>query len=178
MLTFNELKPIISKCCYSGKSNDLSEKYHFSVDFKKLENDLENQNEDLHVMSFADKVESRIPTVYDIQLLSEYAHKQETTSSMFFNGTSEFVSFMLYSTKDGDLWKEDDIESLIEDDIYETINGEEKNLDLINYIIDNAPLYYVVVIKRFNQAKERFDYNIFFRYNSSMNNIVRGKSEE
>lgn len=179
MLTFNELKPIISKCCFTEKSSDLLKKYHFSINFKKLEEDLKDANQDLHVLSFASEVESRHPELSDMQLLSEYAHKQSITSSLFLNPTVEFIQFILYSTKEGELWKGEKIESLIgeEDDIFENLNNV-NNMDLLKYVLDNAPMYYCIVIKRFNQEKDRFDYNVFFRYNSSMFDYRSGRISE
>lgn len=189
MLTFNELKPIISKCCSTKQTTNLSEKYHFSIDFKKLEDALIKENADLHVMAFRDSAESVIPGIFDIQMLSEYAHKQENTSDLFFNDTIEFISFMLFSTKEGELFKENGQQPLQEEELYTLLNTgvpaevavdevqeTEIDLELVNEIIDSAPIYRVVVIKRFNQARDRFDYNIFFRSNNEMFSYVASKN--
>lgn len=171
MLTFRELKPIIAKACSSEHSNSLSQKLHFSVDFRKLEKELRKNNTRLHVVAGCETAESYVPDFNDIQLLSEYPHRQDVLSSNFLNGSTQIVTFMLFTDKNGELTiKKEDGTSMTYDEIFERLNGEQDHIDktLLYNILDNFPMNRVVVTKRFNDSKERFDYNFYFRSNYQM----------
>lgn len=181
MLKFSDLKIIISKCCSTEKTDDLSKKYHFSIDYNKLENELQKQEIDLHVMSFFDTVyESRKPDLEDVQLLSEYAYDQSNFGNLFFNGNCEFIQFMLFTSNNGEVWSGNMKEYSDCDpwDMFNKLNGDEIDMELVKHIVNTAPIYRVIITKRFNQDRDRFDYNIIFRSNSKMLDIVRGNNDK
>ena len=171
ILTFRELKPIIAKNCkvINLDTIEIKPRYHFLIDFEKLEISLAKAETDLHVLSFDTMMESQVPKLRDIQMFSEYIYIQKETSDKLLNGLTEYIPFMLYSDKNGELWKEkEDIQDITNLELFNKVNVD-LDYNVISHIIDYAPIYGVIVTKRFNSVKERFDYNINFKPNQAMN---------
>lgn len=184
MIAFKDLKPIIAKACSSERTKELSQRLHFQIDFRKLEQELRKNNTRLHVVAGCDKLESSIPKFEDIQLLAEYPRLQKRLSETFLDGKTEIISFMLFSDNDGYLALKDETsgEQISYDDVFEILNGTkpDPNVDYptLHVILDNFPMNRVVVVKKFNSIKERFDYSFFIRSNYEMIQWVKENNQE
>lgn len=182
MIRFSELKPIIAKSCSSETSQDLQDMLHFSIDFEKLESGLRENYTCMHVLSFVKRLDSAIPTIYDMQHLMEYPIKQEATSKLFMKNRQEFIQFMILYDPENNLLSDTkgfsgnemtaaNVFQLLNNDIIH--EGFQWGFDLIGHIIDHYPITRVIVTKHFNSDKERFDYTIFFRSNQEMRKLIK-----
>lgn len=172
MLSFKELKILISKSCkVISRSEDITDRFSFEIDFTKLEKKLQTADPNLHVLSFNDKTLSYIPYLSDVQLVTEYLHTPEELN-MVFNGKSEICTFMIFSTltEKETVTIESNGKELTSNEIFDICNGESEqiNFDVVKGIISQLPLYQVLVVRTFNKKQERFEYKIFFRSNYEM----------
>lgn len=177
MIDFKDLKMTIQKICRSEQANNINERFKFSINTYKLEKVL-NQKSDLHVMGFCEEIESRIPTVDDYQLLTEYAHKKEEIETIF-DGTTQIATFLLYCDKNGCLSFADEDKNPIENkEIFEQLNKPELiNKDLITEICINYPIYRTLIIRKFNKKRDKFEYSIYFRSNYNMITYIKSLKE-
>lgn len=171
MVDFKELKTIIKKACVVDKTN-LDSRLSFSVDVDKLESFLRKEN--LHVMAFADQLVSFIPDPSDLQLIGEYIYRKEIINGVM-DGYSQIVTFIIYN--DDSLTTEEQI-----NENYQLLNnnGLENGIDvkLASKIVSENPIYRVLVVRRFNNKEDKFDYNIYFRSNRTMINYINSLKEE
>jgi hypothetical protein len=175
MIDFKELKVLIQKASSVDKT-DISSRFKFSVDVEKLEQ-LLNQKSDLHVIAGTQLVESRIPDFEDVQLVSEYVYKKEHFASIF-NGSSQIATFLLYCDMNGSFSVGTDSETFTSGDIYAKLNTEDIDMDIMNVIVSDTPIYRVLVVRRFNTKEDKFDYAIFFRSNRNMINYIKDLKED
>ena len=178
MLSFKELKVLIAKSCrVVSKSDDLTDRFSFDIDFTKLEKKLQGADQNLHVLAFYDKNSSYVPYMSDVQLLTEYLHTPEELN-MVFNGQSEICTFMIFSTltEKGIITLADDKGNpLSSEEIFNICNGEaeEINFETVKDIISTLPMYQVLVVRIFYKKQEKFEYKIFFRSNYEMVSLFK-----
>lgn len=188
--TLQSLTHHIKKSCIVNNSSDPADRYGFSIDINKLEATLKQKSTSLHVLAFNKILESRVPDITDLQLISEYIHDTNVFSRTF-DGKSEFVSFMMYSTinSDGDIpilqTNEDGTQTPISNEcLFESCNGEELNKEFIIELVNGLPCYRVIVIRLYNYEEDRFDYKVNIRSNYDMvtfqknNKEIREKSKK
>lgn len=167
MIDFKELKSVIKRACFVEKTEDIDSRFGFTIDIEKLEQIL-NQESDLHVIAFDDKLRSRIPTYEDLQVISEYIYKKEIINGIY-NGNSQIATFMIYSDM-GET--KDEAEAAA---IYDRLNNPEcVDISLINGIVTEKPIYRALIVRRFNYKEDKFDYAIYFRSNRVMINYIKG----
>lgn len=179
MIDFKELKHLIIKTCKSDHTEDINSRFSFSIESAKLEQSLSNT--DLHVIGFTKEVVSRVPTYDDLQLIEEYIPKyKKDLLEEVYDGNSQILTLTLYCTKDGELELRDQNNNPIDkEDLFTKLNGSEDELDrnTILSIIENYPIYRTLIIRKFNNRKDRFDYSIYFRSNYNMIDYIKELKE-
>jgi hypothetical protein len=176
MVKFKDLKVATLRCCKTKQSADISDRFSFEIDFAKLEKALKELDSNLHVLSFAEKKESHIPSLEDVQLLVEYLHKPREIETVF-DGQTQICTFMIYYTaqhESNDTYREfesfADAETntpYTQEDLFKFCNVA-IDFSLIHEIIEKVPMYQVLVYKTFNNRKDKFDYQVNFRSNYEM----------
>ena len=181
ILSFSDLRMVISKACIARPSEDISDKYGFSINIEKLENCLKSTKNKcaLHVMAFKPVVESRIPTIDDLQLISEYTRKDEELDTIF-DGKVEIVELMIYHKGNIqgsiDINKEDG--SVYTDaELFKACNNPELlDTNIIYGIMKNLPVYKIIVIRVFED--DSYKYKIFIRSNYEMVSFHKSLQEQ
>src|SRR5574344_283001 len=163
MISFKELKVLITKCCKVESKSDLSERFSFEIDFANMEQRLQEADPNLHVLAFYEKAKSYVPNMMDVQLISEYLHKPEEIK-MVFNGNSEVYPFMIFSIV-GESGKEMKLvdkngKAIASEDIFKLCNGsaDEIDFELVKTIVEKLPIYQVLAIRTFVKKQDKFDY--------------------
>lgn len=169
LLSFKDLRSIIVKCCSAYKSSDdISSCFGFSIDMAKMENMLKQKKNYLHVIGFSRILQSRIPSVDDFQMISEYVYGDQM--NIMLNGNSQICSFMIFSkaTRDGiaDLYYNDE-KSYSDKQIFDICNNH-VNPNAVACILNNYPIYRVIVVKVFDPQNEKFEYKVYIRSNYQM----------
>ena len=181
MLMFNDLKMIISRCCFGDKNaKDFPSKFTFTVDCEKLERELQKKNSHLHVMSFNDKVKSERILCTDYQSISEYVHYEKDLNNILDSEYAQIARFILYYDDENNFVDQDG-NDISWEEIFNILNDEDRpdGNDLAKNIVRNSPTYSVLMTKIFNNGKEKFEYKIYFRSNKLMMNYINSiKTQE
>lgn len=173
-LSFSDLRMVISKACTARPSEDISDKYGFSLNIEKLENNLKNPKNKcaLHVIAFKPILESRIPSFEDIQLISEYTTRKDSDLESIFNGKVEICELMMYHKGNiqGSIDINDSEGNIISDaDLYKFCNDPESlNQDIILGIVKNLPVYKIIVMRIYDNESDGYKYKILIRSNYEM----------
>lgn len=173
MLNFREIKSLIVKNCRVVDNTSIDNRFGFTIDASKFEKSL-NEKSDLHLISFAPVIESRVPNITEIQSLSEYIHKKIEIDTVF-DGATNIATFMLYCDKEG-ACKLNDAEGnpYTSQQIFDILNSDqETDKQIAKDIVETFPVYRVLVIKRFNRRTEKFIYSIYFRSNYNMITYIK-----
>lgn len=181
ILSFSDLRMVITKACTARPSDDISNKYGFSINIEKLENCLKNTKNkcELHVMAFKPVIESRIPSVEDLQLISEYTRK-ETELDTIFNGKVEIAELMIYHKGNIqgsiDINKEDG-SAYTDAELYKACNDPEGlDTNIIYGIMKHLPVYKIIIIRVFDD--DSYKYKIFIRSNYEMVSFHKSLQEQ
>ena len=179
-LSFKEIRVAISKSCSAIQTDDISDRYAFTLDTIKLENIFKQKKSSLHVMAFDKVLASRIPTIKDIQLITEYMRKNEEIDNTF-NGKVQVCEFMIYCKHNiqGPIDINNDNDEPINDkDLFNFCNNkDELDNDIIYGIIKNLPVYKVLVTREFDYNSDMFEYKIYIRSNYEMVTYYKALSE-
>jgi hypothetical protein len=170
-LSFKELRVAISKSCTAVQTEDISDRYAFTLDAIKLENILKQKKSPLHVMAFNKVLESRVPSVKDVQLITEYMRLPEEIDNTF-NGKVQVCEFMIFCKQNiqGPVEINNEAGEIISDkDLFNFCNNtEELNDEIIYGIIKNLPVYKILVTREFDYNSDMFEYKIYIRSNYEM----------
>lgn len=169
MIEFRYLKKIIIKSCKTESVEDLNNVYKFSINIEKLQDLLNKAGAGLKVVETNNWVlqdigvfKSFIPTVDDIQLITEYIQKKNELEEIF-NGRTEIAQFMMYIPEDENNGKSDSVTEL-----QESSNIDNSVISKMIGELSMRPVYRVLVIHKFNKKREMFEYSIYFRSNNIM----------
>lgn len=179
MLMFNDLKQIISKCCFVDKNvKSFTEKFGFTVDCEKLEKELQKRDSHLHVMSFYKKINSSDILLSDLQMLIDYVRRDKDLEMILDgvdSGDCQMVNFILWYDQEASI--EYNQKLLEYNDIFYILNDENNPTDetdnIAKMIVKEFPMYSVFMTKVFNNVKEKFEYKIYFRSNNSMMEYIK-----
>jgi len=170
-LSFKELRVAISKSCTAVQTEDISDRYAFTLDAIKLENILKQKKSPLHVMAFNKVLESRVPSVKDVQLITEYMRLPEEIDNTF-NGKVQVCEFMIFCKQNiqGPVEINNEAGEIISDkDLFNFCNNaEELNEEIIYGIIKNLPVYKILITREFDYNSDMFEYKIYIRSNYEM----------
>lgn len=175
-LSFSEIRSIITKCCGTNQTSELSDKYSFDMNISKMENILKQKKTELHALAFNKTIESRVPSYNDIQLVTEYM-KDEKEINYTFNGTNQIAELMLYyqANNQGAMEIKDQDGNLITDkELFNLCNNPESlDKEIIFNIVKNMPIYRILIVRGFNTESDRFEYKIYIRSNYNMISFYR-----
>lgn len=179
-LSFKEIRIAISKSCSALQTDDISDRYAFTLDTTKLENIFKQKKSSLHVMAFDKIVSSRVPSVKDIQLITEYMRQNEEIDNTF-NGKVQVCEFMIYCKHNiqGPIEiNNGDGEPITDKDLFNFCNNkDELNDEIIYGIIKNLPVYKVLVTREFDYNSDMFEYKIYIRSNYEMVTYYKALTE-
>ena len=182
MIGFKDLKSIIVRSSRTtddkNKSSDINNKFNFVINVDKLEKALNNKC-DLHVVAFSKFIESRVPDISELQLISEYVHKREEINTIF-DGKTQIATFMFYCDMDGALTIENNEtkSSYSSKELSDMINSDTPNRDIATVLASEFPMYRTMVVRRFDNRKDKFVYSIYFRSSYSMITYINSLKEE
>ena len=171
-LSFWELRDAISKSCTCVTNNsDVSDRFGFSINIDKLEQIFRDKKSSCYSLAFAKELKSRVPSVNDIQLISEYMRDPEELA-LTFNGEVQVCELLVFSTEtlEGTIEPpHPNKDVLTNEDIFKGCNDPEfLDIDMIYDIVINFPMYKVLVTRIFDYEKDSYDYNIYIRSNYQM----------
>ena len=171
MIGFKDLKLIIQKCCTAALSEttDINARIRFVLDVKRLEAIL-GAKTNLHVMAYTEQMFSEVPTIDQLQMISEYVHEKKDISYIY-NGSTQAINFLLYclpEDQESAFIDQTTGEELPPEAIYDRLNGEIVDIDLVTTLISEFPCYRVLVVRGFNKRKDKFEYTTRFRSNHNM----------
>lgn len=176
MITLKKLDSIIKRCCsvVSDDSKDANDRYSFKIDFDKLDKLLNPVDSNLHPLVSTSAYSSKRIDFSDIQNLVEYLHKPEEMTPIF-DGKSEFVTFLIYSAQDKNSrvvnFKDsggNDIDGYHAYMIKYDDGSSYFASSVLQTIVQNLPMYMVLVIRYFDTKKDRYEYKIHIRSNYEM----------
>ena len=176
MITLKKLDSIIKRCCsvVSDDSKDVTDRYSFSIDFDKLEKLLNPIDSNLHPLVSSKSYRSKLIEFDDIQNLVEYLHNSDEMAPIF-DGKSEFVKFLIYSAKDKNSrvvnFKDSDGNEVDGYHAYMVKCDDGSSYfasSVLQTIVQNLPMYMVLVIRYFDTKKDRYEYKIHIRSNYEM----------
>ena len=176
MITLKKLDSIIKRCCsvVSDDSKDVTDRYSFSIDFDKLEKLLNPIDSNLHPLVSSKSYRSKLIEFDDIQNLVEYLHNSDEMAPIF-DGKSEFVKFLIYSAKDKNSrvvnFKDADGNEVDGYHAYMVKCDDGSSYfasSVLQTIVQNLPMYMVLVIRYFDTKKDRYEYKIHIRSNYEM----------
>lgn len=180
--TLQNLTMYIKKCCSTLDSEEVLDRYKFVLDSLKLDNMLKQKKTNLHVVAYNKSLESRVPTIEDLQMISEYIHDSKLLKKVY-DGKSEFISFMMFSTynENGEITLgiiNDNNEEVVmtDKDIFASCNTEVDNNMVIN-ISKDLPCYRVVVVRIFTAEHDKFEYKVSIRSNYNMVTYQKSQKE-
>ena len=182
MIGFKDLKSIIVRSSRTtddkNKSSDINNKFNFVINVDKLEKALNNKC-DLHVVAFSKFIESRVPDISELQLISEYVHKREEINTIF-DGKTQIATFMFYCDMDGALTIENNEtkSSYSSKELSDMINSDTPDRDIATVLASEFPMYRTMVVRRFDNRKDKFVYSIYFRSSYSMITYINSLKEE
>lgn len=180
-LSFKEIRIAISKSCSVNQTDDVSDRYGFTLDTIKLENIFKQKKSSLHVMAFNKIIESRVPDVSDIQLITEYMRQNEEIDKTF-NGKVQVAEFMIFCKHNIqgpiEINNGDTGEIISDKDLFNFCNNkEELNKEIIYGIIKNLPVYKILVTREFDYNSDMFEYKIYIRSNYEMVTYYKALTE-
>ena len=176
MITLKKLDSIIKRCCsvVSDDSKDVTDRYSFSIDFDKLEKLLNPIDSNLHPLVSSKSYRSKLIEFDDIQNLVEYLHNSDEMAPIF-DGKSEFAKFLIYSAKDKNSrvvnFKDADGNEVDGYHAYMVKCDDGSSYfasSVLQTIVQNLPMYMVLVIRYFDTKKDRYEYKIHIRSNYEM----------
>ena len=177
MLEFKDIKQVIKRACraINFQSSNINDKFGFTISAERVENGLKEKS-DLHVIALAEITESFVPEVDDMQLISEYIHKREEFNDIF-NGSTQVAFLMLYSDQEGTMRPTSNVEGeepqpIPDDELFNSLNVE-VDPDLVKFIVTEYPVYRVMIVRRFNWKKDKFEYSVYFRSNFNMITYIK-----
>ena len=181
MIGFKDLKSIIVRSSRTtddkNKSSDINNKFNFVINVDKLEKALNNKC-DLHVVAFSKFIESRVPDINELQLISEYVHKKEEINTIF-DGKTQIATFMFYCDMDGQLHIGEKENTYTAKEISDAINTDNNpDKDIATIIASEFPMYRAMVVRRFDNRKDKFVYSIYFRSSYSMITYINSLKAE
>jgi len=171
---FKTLRQSIIKSCSTidAESIDISSRYKFKIDFRKLDNLFKQKNLDLNVLAFDFEQESYEPGLNEIQMVSEYTKSDEDFDRIF-NGKTTICNFMLYRLSDEygntlDIHNNSD-DPITRKELFDLCNNNGRlDTDFIKELVKSVPVYRVVVEKSFNIHTDQFKYRVYLRQNDPM----------
>ena len=180
-LSFKEIRIAISKSCSVNQTDEVSDRYGFTLDTTKLENIFKQKKSSLHVMAFNKTVASRVPTVQDIQLITEYMRQNDEIDTTF-NGKVQVCEFMIFCKHNIqgpiEINCEETGEPISDKDLFNFCNNaEELNESIIYGIIKNLPVYKILVTREFDYNSDMFEYKIYIRSNYEMVTYYKALTE-
>ena len=176
--TLQNLTHMIKKCCILDESvsKDPNDRYAFYIDYTKLENMLKQKKTNLHVIALDKSLHSEVPSLEDIQLLTEYIH-DEKNYDYAFDGHSQTIQFMMFSmaNENGDIKLNTVNENGENIEItdkqlfdFSVINSEDFNSDFVKTVCRDLPCYRIIVIRLFNYDSDKYEYKVNIRSNYNM----------
>lgn len=180
MIGFKDLKSIIvrnSRTDDKNKSSDINAKFNFTINVDRLEKALSSKS-DLHVVAFSKNIVSRVPDISELQLISEYVHKKEEINTIF-DGKTQIATFMFYCDMNGQLHIGEKEKSYTAKEISDMINTDENpDKEIAMILAEGYPMYRAMVVRRFDNRKDKFVYSIYFRSSYSMITYINSLKEE
>lgn len=183
MLNFNDLKTIITRCCFVDKNTkNFKDKFQFTLDCKRLETELQKRNSNLHVMSFFKKLNSEEILLTDLQMIIDYVHRDRDMDAIIDDPDCMMVRFVIYYADNKFIVPTEEGQKEIEwDEIFNILNDEdnptEEADDIARMVTKNFPVYTVFMTRVFNNLKDKFEYRIFFRSNHHMLDLIKAEKE-
>ena len=183
MLNFNDLKTIITRCCFVDKNTKkFEDKFQFTLDCKRLETELQKRNSNLHVMSFFKKLNSEEILLTDLQTIIDYVHRDRDMDAVIDDPDCRMVKFIIYYADSKFVAPAEEGQKEIEcDDIFNILNDEdnptEEADDIARMVTKSFPVYTVFMTRVFNNLKDKFEYRIFFRSNHQMLDLIKAEKE-
>lgn len=183
MLNFNDLKTIITRCCFVDKNTKkFEDKFQFTLDCKRLETELQKRNSNLHVMSFFKKLNSEEILLTDLQTIIDYVHRDRDMDAIVDDHDCMMVKFIIYYADSKFTSIVDGEGRQIEwDEIFNTLNDEdnptEEADEIARMVTKDFPVYTVFMTRVFNNLKDKFEYRIFFRSNHHMLDLIKAEKE-
>ena len=171
--TLQDLTAMIRKCC--SHPENAESRSQFTIDFVKLENMLKQKQTNLHTIAYSRTIDSEPVTIKHAQFISEYIKNRGVFEAALCSD-SQIISFMMFSTVDetGEVrpkYLDDDGNKIdIPDkDLFAYCNEpEELNEELIKAVINQNPVYRVIVVRMYSHRNDRYDYNVNIRSNYQM----------
>ena len=181
MIGFKDLKSIIVRNSRTtddkSKSSDINAKFNFVINVDRLEKAL-NGKSDLHVVAFSKNIVSRVPDISELQLISEYVHKKEEINTIF-DGKTQIATFMFYCDMNDQLHIGEKDKTYTSKEISDAINTDETpDKDIAMILAESYPMYRAMVVRRFDNRKDKFVYSIYFRSSYSMITYINSLKEE
>jgi hypothetical protein len=181
MIGFKDLKSIIVRNSRTvddkNKSSDINAKFNFTINVDRLEKALSSKS-DLHVVAFSKNIVSRVPDISELQLISEYVHKKEEINTIF-DGKTQIATFMFYCDMNGTLHIGEKDNTYTSKEICDAINtDEEPDKEIAMILAESFPMYRAMVVRRFDNRKDKFVYSIYFRSSYSMITYINSLKEE
>ena len=171
MIEFKDLKQLISKACSTEQSeDDINKRFKFSINFEKLEKILNQKGTDLSVIAPVSSVCSWVPGIDEILTISEYT-KNKSDIEFIFDGNTEIMEFLLYSTKNGAMKVP---EVPVKKDI---VSVSEEKKSIIDIMMD-FPVYRTLIARKFDKRNDKFEYAIYFRSNYNMIMYIKDLKEK
>ena len=183
MLNFNDLKTIITRCCFVDKNTKkFADKFQFTLDCKRLETELQKRNSNLHVMSFFKKLYSEEILLTDLQTIIDYVHRDRDMDAIVDDHDCMMVKFIIYYADSKFVAPAEEGQKEIEwDEIFNILNDEdnptEEADDIARMVTKDFPVYTVFMTRVFNNLKDKFEYRIFFRSNHHMLDLIKAEKE-
>lgn len=180
--TLQDLTAMIRKCC--SHPENAESRSQFNIDFVKLENMLKQKQTNLHTIAYSRTLDSEPVTIKHAQFISEYI-KNHGVFEAALSSDSQIISFMMFSTVDetGEirpkyLDDEGNPVDVPDKDLFMFCNEpEELNEPMIKSIINQHPVYRVIVVRMYSHRNDRFDYNVNIRSNYQMIQYQRSLRE-
>lgn len=165
MITLVDLRNIIHPFCKPIKNSD--NVFSFEIDSEKLEEEL-RKTTDLHVIGMDKVIQSRVPTLDDIPILSEYVFNRGVMEELL-KGNVQIIILNLYSDKEG-TYKIKEFGKVLEDEeVFERLNNPDKiDRKLIARLVTDLPCYRILITKRFVEKGDKLSYSTRIRYNKAM----------
>jgi hypothetical protein len=180
MIGFKDLKSVIVRNSRTtddkNKSSDINAKFNFVINVDRLEKAL-NSKSDLHVVAFGKNIVSRVPDISELQLISEYVHKKEEINTIF-DGKTQIATFMFYCDMNGQLHIGQKDKEYTAKEISDLINTDNPDKEIAMILAENYPMYRTMVVRRFDNRKDKFVYSIYFRSSYSMITYINSLKEE
>ena len=181
MIGFKDLKSIIVRSSRTtddkNKSSDINNKFNFVINVDRLEKALSSKS-DLHVVAFNKNIVSRVPDISELQLISEYVHKKEEIHTIF-DGKTQIATFMFYCDMNGQLHIGEKDNTYTAKEISDAVNtDEEPDKEIAMILAESYPMYRTLVVRRFDNRKDKFVYSIYFRSSYNMITYINSLKEE